>query len=181
VRSFSISVGLLATIAFTAMSALPARADAGGDLENALLNTFKQPSYHMRMNMVNGNVIDGDVVTPDRMHIVMKSGEMIAIGQTTYFKLNGAWQKLPGVNPMLTRADLLHTLQASKGKYSVADLGMKVVDGVPLHAYRTTDLANKKTTMIYVDGRQRIVRIDTGADIMRFTRFGENVSITPPM
>jgi hypothetical protein len=181
VRSFSISVSLLAIIAFSAMGALPARADAGGDLENALLNTFKAPSYHMHMNMDNGDVIDGDVVTPDRMHLVVKNGEMMAIGQTTYFKLNGAWHKLPGVNPMLTRADLLHTLQASKGKYTVDDLGIKMVDGGPLHTYRTTDLANKKTTLVYVDGEHRIVRIDTGRDIMRFTKFGENVSITPPM
>lgn len=180
-RFLSIAGGLLASIVFTAGCVLPARADAQGDVESALANTFRQSSYHMHMTTQNGEVIDGDFVTPDRMHMTMKQGEIIDIGGTAYFKLNGNWQKLPGANPIRTRADVLHSLQSNKGKYTVDDLGMKPVGGVPLHAYRTTDSASKQTTLIYLDGEHRIERIETGGDVMEISRFGENVSITAPI
>ena len=181
VRYLSVSGGLLAAIVLTASCVLTARADAGGDIESALANTFRQQSYHMHMTTQTGDVVDGDVVAPDRMHITVKQGEMIVIAGTTYFKLNGSWQKFPGANPMQTRADVLHNIQANKGKYTVDDLGMKLVGGVPLHAYRTTEPATKKTSTIYVDGEHRIVRIETEGDIMELSRFGENVSITAPI
>jgi hypothetical protein len=179
VRFLSIAVGLLASIVFTAGCVLPARADAQGDVESALANTFRQSSYHMHMTTQSGEVVDGDFVTPDRMH--MKQGEIIDIAGTAYFKLNGNWQKLPGANPIRARADVLHSLQSNKGKYTVDDLGMKPVGGVPLHLYRTTDTASKQATLIYVDGDHRILRIETGGDIMEISRFGENVSITAPI
>jgi hypothetical protein len=181
VRRFSIASGLLAAVVFTAGAVLPARADAGGDIENALGNTLKQPSYHMHMIMSNGDIVDGDVVTPDRMQIVVKQGEMIVVGTTTYFKLNGTWQKFPGASPMQTRTDVLRKIQANKGKYTVEDLGMKVVGDVPLHAYRSTDSATKHTTILYVDRDHRIVRIESDDDTMQFTNFGEHVSITAPI
>ena len=180
-RLFSSLGALLSAVVFIAGSALPARADATSDVDNALLTTFKQSSYHMHMTTQNGDTIDGDMVPPDRMQMTIKQGEVIVISGTTYLKLNGTWQKFPGVNPMMTRTDVLRGLQANKGKYTVDDLGMKLVGGVPLRAYRTTDLATKKTTLLYVDGDHRIVRIETGGDVMEFTRFGENVSITAPM
>lgn len=180
-RYLSVSGGLLAAIVLTAACALPAHADPGGDIERALANTFSQSSYHMHMTTQNGEVVDGDVVTPDRMHVTVKGGELIVIAGTTYFKLNGTWQKFPGANPMQTRADVLHNLQVNKDKYTVTDLGMKLVGGVPLHAYQTTEPATKRTTLIYVDGEHRIVRIDTGGDIMELSRFGQAVSITAPI
>jgi len=72
------------------------------------------------------------------MHMTMKDMEVIVIDKTMYMKQGGAWTKYPGVDIMQTDSDPLKTLAAKMGDYTVDDLGMKVVDGASLHAYRTT-------------------------------------------
>lgn len=180
-RHFLKTGGLLATIAFTAICTGSAQADAPGALEQAMLNTLKQPSYHMTMVTPASGTIEGDVVNPGRTHVVMKNAEMIVIDQTTYMKLNGTWRKFPGLDLMKAQANPLQSLAASKGKYTVDDLGPKTVDGAVLHGYRTTNLAKKTTATLFVDGSGRIVRIESGAAVIKMSKFGEAVTIVAPM
>jgi hypothetical protein len=182
-RHLSSPAALLAATAFVAACAFSARADAGGDLERALLNSLKQTSYHMTMNSPASGTIDGDIVNPGRMHMVMKNRntEVIVVNQTMYMKQNGPWRKFPGVDIMEAQRNPLQSLAAAKGKFTVADLGPKVVDGTLLHAYRVTNIAKKNTDMVYVDGSDRVARIESGTTVVRLSNFGEAVTIVAPM
>ncbi len=180
-RHFFPAAGLVAITAWTAACMLPARADAPDSLKQALLTSLKQTSYHMTMVTPASGTIEADVVTPDRMHMHVKNMEMIVIGRTTYMKQNGTWRKFPGVDLMKAQANPLQSLAASNGQFTVDDLGPKVIGGAALHAYRVTNNKTKKVASVFVDGSDRIARIETGADVVTMSRFGEAVTIVAPM
>jgi len=137
----------------------------------------------MTMVSATSGTIDGDVVNPGRMHMVMtnRSMEVIVIDQTMYMKQNGSWRKFPGVDIMKAQTNPLQNLAAAKGKFTVDDLGAKVIDGSALHAYRVTNIAKKNVVTVYVDGSDRIARIESGAQVIRLSKFGEPVTIVPPL
>jgi hypothetical protein len=180
-RYFSNLSGLVATIAFTMMCTGLALADGTSVLKNALVTTMKLPSYHMTMVTPVQGTVEADVINPGRMHMTMKGAEIIVVGQTMYMKQGGAWRKYPGVDVMQTQTDPFKKLAAEAGTYTVADVGMKVVGGVPMHAYRSTSLKNHNVATLYVDGGGRIVRMETGTTVMTMSKFGEAVSIVAPM
>jgi len=107
--------------------------------------------------------------------------EVIAIDQTMYMKQNGTWRKFAGVDVMKSQSNPLQALAAAKGKFTVDDLGPRVVGGAPLHAYKVTNLETKKTDSLFVDGGQRIVRIESGQDVIEMSKFGEPITIVAPM
>ena len=182
-RHLSSPAGLLATVAFAAACRLSAQADAPSDLKQALETSLKQTSYHMTMVTPASGTIDADVVNPGRMHMLMKKQnmEVIVIDQTMYMKQHGTWRKYPGVDPMHTQRNPLQSLAAAKGKFTVDDLGPKVIGGAALHAYRVTNIAKKSVATVFVDGSDRIARIEAGADVIQMSKFGEAVTIVAPM
>jgi outer membrane lipoprotein-sorting protein len=183
VRYLSSPAALLATMTFVATCALSAQADPSGDLRQAVQNSLKQSSYHMTMVTPASGTIEADVVNPGRTHMLMKKHnmELIVIDQTTYMKQNGTWRKFPGVDFMKTQVNPLQNLAASKGKFTIDDLGPKMIGGAVLHAYRVTNVATKKVAMVFVDGSDRIARIETGADVIQMSKFGQPVTIVAPM
>jgi hypothetical protein len=106
---------------------------------------------------------------------------MIVIGQTTYVKQNGAWRKFPGVDLLGTQTNPLQNLAASNGKFTVDDVGRKVIDGTSLHGYRVTNQKTKRIAFVFVDGSDRIARIESGRSIMTISKFGEPVTIVAPL
>lgn len=175
---YSLIPCILATIAgCLTLAAAAARADAPGDLMRAALATYKQPSYHVTMVSPTQGTVESDFVNPGRIHMFMKNAEMIWIDRTLYIKQNGSWRKLNvGSLP-----DPVKAFATSKGKFAVVDLGPSVKDGLALHEYRATNLRTQKVDLVFVDGRDRIVRVEDGPVVMRMSKFGEAVTISAPI
>jgi hypothetical protein len=170
---------LSAAVGLAAFAA-PALAGSSDSLTNAALNTTKQSSYHISMTTAQGTT-EGDVVNPDRMHMVGHGIETIVIGSTAYLKIKGAWSKMnaPGSGSM--QMDVAKVIAKSRGDYTATDLGTRVVDGAPMHAYSATNATTHRTDTIFVDGSGRIARVESGPVVIRFTKFNEPVTITAPM
>lgn len=64
----------------------------------------KQSFYHTTLTEKSGEVIEGDIVNPDRSRVITKGGELITVAGTSYLKRNGAWTKIPGLDPDETPA-----------------------------------------------------------------------------
>ncbi len=180
-RSFPLFCGLAAVAAVTVLFPHAALADGASALAQAAIMSYKQKSYHTTFTEKSGGVIEGDIVNPDRSRVVGNGIEMITVGGSMYMKHNGAWSKIPGVDPMKLQRDPVKALADAKGKFAVVDLGPKVVGGAPLHAYQVTNLATKSVTSVYVDTAGRIARIETANGVTTMSRYGEAVSIEAPM
>lgn len=180
VRYFLTFTGLLAS-ALAGICATAALADGTDTLKNALIMTMKQTSYHITMVTPGQGTTTGDVINPGRMHMTMKDAEIIVIDKTMYMKQGGSWTKVPGVDIMQTDSDPLKAFAAKIADYTVDDLGMKVIDGASLHAYRTTRPKEHYVSTIYIDSSGRIVRIESGTMSFTMSNFGESVSIVAPM
>jgi hypothetical protein len=160
----------------------PALADPSPAVFNAILTTMAQPSYHLTMTLPEEGVVQGDFVKPGMMHMVMKEGESIVIGPTMYMKMGGVWKKYGGGAALMgSQSDVLKKMQAERADYSSTDLGMRVVGGIPYHAYRLSSAKKQTTQTMFVDSSGRIGRIELGTTVMTLSNFGEHVSIRPPM
>ena len=180
-RSIPFFCGLAAVAAVTILSPHAALADGASALAQAAITSYKQTSYHTTFTAKSGAVIEGDIVNPDRSRVVGNGMEMITVGGSMYMKHNGAWSKIPGVDPMKLQRDPLKAFADAKGKFAVVDLGPKVVGGASLHAYQVTNLATRAVTSVYVDTAGRISRIESATGVTTISKFGEAVSIEAPM
>lgn len=177
-----LAIRLLATLLVVAATTAPALADANSDVYNAMVGLEKLRSYHMDMT-IRGKPASADVVNPDRRHVVMPQVEMYAIGQTTYVKLHGtAWRKYPGAPNATSFGDFAKTMQAKRGEYVATDLGTRVVDGTPLHAYQVRRKSSgKDDSKLFLDAQGRVARIEAGPTVMRISKFNEPVTIQAPI
>jgi len=166
---------------FTAAAAAAARADSYDTIAQAVLTTLHQPSYHISMTMPGGQAIEGDVVTPDRMHMTMPIGESTVIGKTMYMKMNGVWKKFDVGGLMKSPLDQMKSLAAGREDATVDDLGMRTVDGGLMHAYKVTNGKLKTTVTVFIDSAGRLAREEMGTSVFRISKFGEMVSIVAPM
>jgi hypothetical protein len=169
--SLPVAIGLVAF----AMPAL-----AGNDLTNAAMNTVKQSSYHISITTAQGTE-EGDVVNPDRMRMVSKNAETIVIGQTAYVKIGGSWRKMNVGGMGSIQMNVAQALAKNRADYTSTDLGMKVVDGALMHAFRVSNSKTKRVDTIYVDSSGRMARVEAGSSVIRFSKFNEPVTITAPM
>jgi hypothetical protein len=142
---------------------------------------MKLTSYHMTLITPEQGTVEADVINPGRMHMSMKNMEIIVVNQSMYMKQDGAWKKYPIDDDLYMQTDPFKRLAADAGTYTVDDLGMKVVGGTPLHAYRSTSLKTHHVSTLYLDAGDRIVRIESGTMAMTMSKFGEAVSIVAPM
>ncbi len=173
---------LLATILVVAATTAPASADANSDVYNAMVGFGKLRSYHMNMT-IRGKPASVDVARPDRTHVVMPQIETYAIGQTTYMKLNGApWRKYQGSTNAVTFGDFSKKMEAKRGDYVATDLGTRMVDGAPLHAYLVKKkTSGKEDTKFFLDAQGRVARVELGTAVMRISRFNAPVTIKAPI
>ena len=179
-RRFPILMLQLSAAVGLAAFAAPALAGSSDSLTNAALNTTKQSSYHISMTTAQGTT-EGDVVNPDRMHMVSKGAETIIIGSTAYVKIGGSWRKMDVGRMGSMQANVAQAIAKYRGDYTSTDLGTKIVDGAPMHAYRVNNAKTHRTETVYVDGSGRMARVESGPIVIRFTKFNEPVTITAPM
>jgi|HubBroStandDraft_1064217.scaffolds.fasta_scaffold37101_2 hypothetical protein len=178
---------LVVSVLVSALTA-PALAAPVDDVKNALIGFGRLTSYHMTMD-VGGQHMEGDVVVPGKMHLMMGEMEMVHIGSNTWMKVQGHWMQIPGgagQGPGFTGA-LSHaqTLSAHSSDVTVTDLGVKSVDGESLHAYGVKNPGDPQPSTIYVGGDGHVHRIDSVDDkgkvsTIRFSRFNVPVAIDPP-
>jgi hypothetical protein len=167
--------GLVAT------ATVPVLADPSSDVMNAVIATTNARSYHILLTSPGIGVSEGDIVKPSKMRMVTKNTESIVIGSTMYLKISGKWKKMNATGFSLDPSDEVKKMQAHRADYTASDLGMRTVGGVPYHAYLVTD--NKKHTKetVFIDAGGRLGRVETSGITMTFSKYGENVSIVPPM
>jgi hypothetical protein len=171
--------------------ALPAVADLPSALTNAALLTEKS-SYHIEMTETAGGQTvkaSGDMqsYTPLKMHVTtdmgsMGSMQMIVLAPDTYMKQGSApWKKFPADPSAWAQMSSAGDFAKNKADYSATDLGMQTKDGQMLHAYRVTNTVKNSTQTIFLDSSGRMARLEAPNLVMKFSNFGESVSITPPM
>lgn len=179
--------GLVLTITSTAAAGLiglattSALADPSPAVIAAVSATANQPSYHLTITSPRMGTIESDVVKPDKEHAIWKSGETIVIGSTMYMKMGGSWKKMNVPGLWSSPVDVVKQIQAQGGNYTSSDLGMRIIGGVPYHAYRVTDTKKHFDDVIFVDAAGRLGRIEAHGDVMVFSKYGETVSIRAPM
>ena len=143
---------------------------------------MNQPSYHMSVTSPRGGNIEADMVKPDKMRVITNGMESIVVGSTMYMKMGGKWTKMnvPGI--WSSPIDAVKQLQSRHADYTSVDLGMRVVGGVPYHAYRVTDAKKHTSETVFVDSAGRLGRVEaSGGTVVTFSKYGETVSIQPPM
>jgi hypothetical protein len=177
---------LLFALALFAFAAAPALADPKSDLMTALMQTAKQPSFHVTATD-KGKTFDMDMALPDKMHMMMGPMEMIKLGSTMYLKMNGTWRQMnmPGMDAMM--GNVANYVAYARGKYNpddtvVTDLGMKSPDGIPMHAYSVTNKGDHDPTMLYIDSSSRLARVDAAdGAVVRFSKWGAIDPIVAPI
>lgn len=180
-RSLSLAIASAAAAGLIGLATRSALADPSPVLIGAVAATMNQPSYHVSIRSPRGGTNEADMVKPDKMHVYMKDGESIVIGSTMYMKMGGKWTKMnvPGLWSDPTSA--VKMLQTNHADYSSVDLGMRNVGGVPYHAYTVTNSKKHTTETVYLDSAGRLGRIEERGIVMVFSKYGETVSIQPPM
>jgi hypothetical protein len=172
--------------------ALPAAADIPPALDNAAALMMKSGSYHFDMTQTAGGstiTSTGDVASlnPMKVHVITGGGaignvEVIGIAPDMYMKTgSGPWTKYPGDTSSLTQMDIAAQFAKDRNADTTTYLGMQLKDGLPLHAYRIVNTARKTTAVFYLGADGRVARIESGKMVMRFSKYGEAVTITRPM
>jgi hypothetical protein len=180
-RSLSLTIVSAAVAGLIGLATGSALADPSPAIIAALAATMNQPSYHVAITSPRGGTTEADMMKPNKMHLYMKDGEGIVIGSTMYMKMGGKWTKtnVPGLWSDPT--DAVKTMQTNHADYASVDLGMSTVGGVPYHAYRVTNSKKHTTETIYVDSAGRLGRIEARGIVIVFSKYGEAISIQPPM
>jgi hypothetical protein len=175
---------LLAVLTLLVLAVRPAFADPTTDVRNAMIALGRATSYHINVTS-EGRTMDGDVVNPGKMHLVVAPMEMIVIDKTTYVKMQGTWRQfsMPGADRMTAPIARVQNLAKSGEQAQVTDLGPKTVDGVALHAYLVKPADGSPST-VYLDDQGRIVRIESnegGAmSVVRISNYNAPVTIEAP-
>ena len=166
--------------AIVCLSTNVASADISGPLANSIKTMSQTKSYHFSMT-TPAFAVEGDFVNPGRYHTKVRNMDMIIIGPVTYMRMGSApWKKLSS-DTSPSAMDYMKTLQSTKN-FTSTDLGMKSADGQLLHAYRVMGGKMHEPETVYLDGANHIARFDLGSgNVMRFTRFGEAISINAPI
>ena len=173
-------LGILFTLA-----ALPAYADATGDVRAAMVKFLSLSSYEMSFGTGSrsGTV---DIVKPHSRHVRTATGEIISIGSDSYVRRRkGGWMKLPASTMGPTAAGAFENMDSLGRKVNGAtatDLGTRNVDGETLHAYRVRDSSGHQVT-VYIarDGFVHRVEDNSGPGAARFSKFNAVPPIQAPM
>ena len=135
-----------------------------------------------------------ETVAPDKSHtIVSISGqeiETISIGDTTYVKLGGTWQKTSGgitdQLPPISGSDILQELgtpAASSG--DVKKTGEETISGVNRDVYEFT-ASDSTTTTFWIGHNDHLPykitsQVDTTRTEILFSDFNSNITIEAPI
>jgi hypothetical protein len=166
------------------IAAVPAHADATGDVRAAMVKFLGLSSYEMSSGTGarSGTV---DIVKPHSRHVRMATGEIISIGSDFYLKRgNSGWMKLPASAGASAAGAFVNmeTLGRKVSGATATDLGMKSVDGETLHAYRVRDSGGHDVT-VYIarDGFVHRVEDASRPGAVRFSKFNAVAPIRAPI
>lgn len=173
-----------AALAFAGMLPGIARADAYGDLE-AMRNAFNATrSWHAVEKMPDGRTVTVDYSAPDRWRIVNPAMTEIVVGSDIYMVRNGKTTKMPSfLGGMVQRTLDAFRFQSYDAdvKASARDLGMKMVNGKPAHAYSYT---TKGTPVTMYVGSNRLpiaseVQMKGGTMTISYSGWNSAIAISP--
>jgi hypothetical protein len=125
--------------------------------------------------------------TPLKMRVTTDMGsegtmQMVVLAPNTYMKMgNAPWKKFPADPSTWAQLSVAGDFAKNKANFTATDLGVQIKDGQTLHAYRVVNTVRNTTQTIFLDSAGRIARLEAPNLVMRFTNFGENVTIAPPM
>jgi hypothetical protein len=168
------------------IAAVPAYADATGDVRAAMVKFSGLSSYEMSYTSgsQSGTV---DIVKPSSRHVRSATGEIISIGSDFYLKRgNSGWMKLPASAGASAAGAFVNmeTLgrKVSGSTATATDLGMKSVDGETLHAYRVRDSGRHDVT-VYIarDGFMHRADDVSRPGAVRYSKFNAVPPIQAPL
>ena len=175
---------LTAALLLVLAMGVPALADPTNDVKNAFLTLMSAKSYHMSAEG-KSHVIDADFVSPGKYHVSVGPMEMIMLDKTVYVKMQGTWRQFsfPGSDMMMGSFMKVREMASHPENVDVTDLGTKIVDGGPLHAYSVQSKGEAKPAIIYVNAGGYPVRVDVdgGNEVVRFSNFNAPIDIVAPI
>jgi hypothetical protein len=166
-------------------SALPAIAGPVDDVKRCMLAMQALHSYHMS-SAIGGESFETDVVKPGRMHMRSARMEAIMLPGMTYMKMGGKWTKFANTGSRSFAADIdKANAYVAAGNFSATDLGIKIVNGTPLHAYSVTLKSSSSPFTLYVGAHDLPRRMEftstSGTLAATFSEFNAPMTITAPM
>ena len=173
-------MGALALATLFTCTAVPASADATGDVRTAMIKLASLNSFRVTLPKT-GTM---DYVRPNAMHMTGNGREMYMFGSTMYMKPPGRkWMKME--NPGGRNTPIVDWTRVTKddaAKVSATDLGMRSVGGETLHAYRMTSKTGSRST-VYIarDGFVHRVEGDRPDSALTFSMFNAVAPFRPPM
>jgi hypothetical protein len=124
------------------------------------------------------------MIPPTKAHFVAGPVELITIDGTTWMKFGGGWHQftVPGMDRITGFVQgTIDTMRNPPDDLAVTDLGMKTVDGVPLHAYAVATKTAGGQGTLYLDRSGMIARIDNpSAGVIRFSKYNAPLIVQPP-
>jgi hypothetical protein len=177
-------VAAFALGALFTLAAVPAYADATGDVRAAWQKFLGLSSYEMS-SVSGSHSVTVDIVKPSSRHVRSATGEIISIGSDFYLKRgNGGWTKLPAsaAASAVVPFQNMESLGRKVNGATATDVGMKSVDGETLHAYRVTETGGHQVT-VYIgrDGFVHRVAIVGSPNGVRYSKFNAVPPIHAPM
>ena len=161
-------------------AAVPAFADAKGEVRSAYRDWLGLNSYHLDMRTPDGTSVTADFVKPDRFHTASRQFDSYFIGKTMYMKMgSGPWKKFPNMNFDIGAEE--KTLAMLRDETSAQDLGPRTVDGALLHAYGVQSPTTGKLDTVFVDTAGHIERIEADKLIIRVSKINAPITINPPI
>jgi len=180
-RQMFLTSRLAAAVGLLCMTMTSALADPSSAVVNAYIATSRAPSYHVSSTNPRTGGSEVDVVNPGKLHMVMSVGESILIGSTMYLKIGGIWRTMDGRGFSTDPDAELRQMRFHPADFTTTDFGVRVVAGVPYHGYLVTDTKTHTTEKVFIDAAGRLARTEQGGLTKTFTKYGEAVSIQPPM
>ena len=194
-KHYMIGARVLAALLLVAGAAGLALPVSAGQLPPVLINagliTEKAGAYHIEMTSTFGGKTmtssgDMELSTPMKMRMTTNTEQgvmqMIVLAPDSYMKMgNAPWKKYPGNPSDYSQMDIKNFLNKDKDDYTSTDLGMQLKDGQMLHAYKITNQTKKSTQTVFIDSAGRLARMEVGPMTMTLSKFGEPLSIQPPL
>jgi outer membrane lipoprotein-sorting protein len=137
-----------------------------------------------------------EYASPDRYHLVMPQGEMIAIGGDSYMKAGGRWMKTPvNMGQMINQFRDPKAVEEMRRKTDIKFVGSETLDGQPMYVYEyALDEAGgpgvkgrAKTWISPADMLPRKTEVDGEANGIKshttliYSDYGSDIKIEPPM
>ena len=164
------------------LAAAPAYASATDDVKACMQKFASLQSFEIQTT-TDGRPSTIDVINrPSAMHVTSAGMEMVTVGETTYMKVGGSWQKLPASKRTTGfMSDPIRHMADTTAGVKATDLGMKSIGGETLHAYKIVD-KDGDGGIIFVGGDGLPHRFESNDHtVVRMTKFNAVAPIGAPI